>query len=206
MVVPFKEAVVDPTFSYLSNLDEKMKGIVESQLKPDEKIKQYNYLLDNFRLSVPDQNESVPEALPPPTHSSSNEFKPVVHPIKTDVKTNKILNQRLLDELENIKRLQQKLKIKLKAFQQPIKGDSIYQTPFQPNLTIPWKYEDESFVNNESIKDEIDEELDNEKINISRNEDKKERQKKFALKRINMSDNLVKVFNLFLINEIALNL
>lgn len=65
MVVPFKEAVVDPTFPYLSSLDEQMKVVVHSSLKPDEKIKQYNRLLDNFRLGVPDRSEVPQEASPP---------------------------------------------------------------------------------------------------------------------------------------------
>jgi hypothetical protein len=56
MVVPFKEAVVDPTFSYLSSLDNQMKSVVNSSLKPDEKIKKYNHLLDNFRIGVPEKS------------------------------------------------------------------------------------------------------------------------------------------------------
>ena len=74
MVVPFKEAVIDPTFSYLSALDEQMKVVVNSTLKPDEKIKQYNHLLDNFRLGVPARTETTLEQTPQPVPQPSSVY------------------------------------------------------------------------------------------------------------------------------------
>lgn len=50
MVVPFKETVSSPNPSYLSSLDKKMTSVVNSNIKPDEKIKLYNQLLENFMI------------------------------------------------------------------------------------------------------------------------------------------------------------
>ena len=74
MVVPFKEAVVDPTLPYLSSLDGKMKAVINSSLKPDEKIKQYNYLLDNFRLGVPERREEAEETVEEPAVKKPRRF------------------------------------------------------------------------------------------------------------------------------------
>ena len=75
MVVPFKEAVVDPTLPYHSSLDGKMKAVMHSSLKPDEKIKQYNHLLDNFRLGVPERREEAEEVVETPTVQKPRRFK-----------------------------------------------------------------------------------------------------------------------------------
>jgi len=64
-VVPFKETLSSPQASYLSSLDKRMKNIVNSKASADEKIKLYNYLLENFMVTTqPDQPREVPKITP----------------------------------------------------------------------------------------------------------------------------------------------